>query len=62
VKTSIHAKKKVNKWYIDSGCSNHMTGDKNKFHTSKEVNEGSVTFGDNDTSRIDGNCTLIIDN
>jgi hypothetical protein len=39
-----------------------MKGDKNKVHTLKEVNEGSVTFGDNATTRIDGKCTLSLDN
>jgi hypothetical protein len=62
VKTSLHAQNKGNKWYVDSGCSSHMTGDKNKFHTLKEVNEGSVTFGDNATTRIDGKGTLSLDN
>jgi hypothetical protein len=39
-----------------------MKGDKIKFLTFKEVNEGSVTFGDNVTTTIDGKATLSIDN
>jgi hypothetical protein len=62
VQTSLHAQNKGNIWYIDSGCSSHMTGDKNKFHTLKEVNEGNVTFGDNATTRIARKGTLSIDN
>ena len=55
-------KKKVNKcdlaltardlksqWYLDSGCSKHMTGDRNKFITFDEKKTGNVTFG-NDKS------------
>jgi hypothetical protein len=47
VKTSLHAQNKGNKWYVESGCSSHMTRDKNMFCTLKEVNEDNVTFGDN---------------
>jgi hypothetical protein len=47
VQTSLHSQNKGNQWYVDSGCSSHMTGDKSKFLTLKEVNEGIVTFGDN---------------
>ena len=36
---------KVNKWYIDSLCAKHMTGDKNKFFTFKTNKFGDVSFG-----------------
>jgi hypothetical protein len=39
-----------------------MTGDKNNFFTLKEVNEGSVTFGDNATTQIAIKGTLSLDN
>jgi hypothetical protein len=32
-------------WYIDSGCSSHMTGDKSKFISLKENKSGSVIVG-----------------
>jgi hypothetical protein len=48
-------------WYIDSGCSSHMTKDRTKFITLKK-NEDSVTFGDNDSSKIVGKCNLSLDN
>ena len=35
------------KWYIDSGCSNHMTGDVSKFTTISPKKSGHVTYGDN---------------
>jgi hypothetical protein len=62
VKESLHNKNKGKKWYADNGCSIHMTGDKNKFWTLKEVNKGSVKFGDNSTSRIAKKGTLSLDN
>ena len=33
-------------WYLDSGCSRHMTGDKSLFKTLKEKVGDYVTFGD----------------
>jgi len=62
VKTALYAQNKGNKWYIDSGCSSHMTRDKNTFHTLKEVNEGSVTFGDNSIAMTTRKGTLSLDN
>ncbi|XP_059627686.1 uncharacterized protein LOC132270528 [Cornus florida] len=35
------------KWFLDSGCSRHMTGDRAKFSSLEAYNGGSVTFGDN---------------
>jgi hypothetical protein len=62
VQIVLHVQNKGNRWYIDSGCSSHVTWDKNKFHTLNEVNEGSITFGDNATTRIAGRGTLSLDN
>uniref|UniRef100_A0A151UDN7 Retrovirus-related Pol polyprotein from transposon TNT 1-94-like beta-barrel domain-containing protein n=1 Tax=Cajanus cajan TaxID=3821 RepID=A0A151UDN7_CAJCA len=41
-------------WYLDSGCSRHMTGDPSKFSSLKLKNEGYVTYGDNNKGRILG--------
>ena len=38
-------------WYIDSGCSKHMTGDKSKFLSLRKHKSGNVTFG-NDALEI----------
>ncbi|GJS31606.1 retrovirus-related pol polyprotein from transposon TNT 1-94 [Tanacetum coccineum] len=34
-------------WIKDSGCSKHMTGNRNLFSTYKAYNEGNVIFGSN---------------
>ncbi|CAL9005549.1 unnamed protein product, partial [Prunus brigantina] len=48
-----------NTWYFDSGCSRHMTGDKNLFLNLSLMSElGSVTFGDGGKSRILGKGTI----
>ncbi|RVW18658.1 Copia protein [Vitis vinifera] len=44
---------KKDKWFLDSGCSRHMTGDESKFAFYKEKG-GYVTFGDNSKGRIIG--------
>ena len=33
-------------WYLDSGCSRHMIGDKSLFKSLKEKVGDYVTFGD----------------
>ena len=39
-------------WYLDSGCSRHMTGNKGLFKTLFEGKIGTVTFGDRSKSVI----------
>jgi hypothetical protein len=41
----LSAQRKNNPWYIDSGCSKHMTGDRSKFLTLSDSKSGNVTFG-----------------
>ena len=43
-----------NKLYLDSGCSRHMTGDKEKFNKLDAKDGGHVTFGDNAKGKIIG--------
>ena len=47
-------------WYLDSGCSKHMTGDKSLFKTLKEKEDGFVTFGDGSHSQVLGKGTVDI--
>ncbi|GKF15876.1 hypothetical protein Tco_0057338, partial [Tanacetum coccineum] len=42
------------KWIKDSGCSRHMTGNKDPFSTYEAINEGNVVFGSNTKSKIIG--------
>ena len=39
-------------WYLDSGCSRHMTGDKSLFKTLKEKVGDYVTFGDGSHAQV----------
>ena len=41
-----------NTWYLDSGCSKRMTGDKSKFLSLATYSGGTVTFGDNQKGNI----------
>ena len=41
-------------WYLDSGCSRHMTGNKALFKTLFQGKIGIVTFGDGSKSVIKG--------
>ena len=47
-------------WYLDSGCSKHMTGNKGLFKTLFEGKIGTVTFGDGSKSVIRGIGTVDI--
>ena len=41
-------------WYLDSGCSRHMTGDENLFQELDRKKSGNVSFGDNSKGIIRG--------
>ena len=43
-----------NRWYLDSGCSRHMTGDKSKFCLLTESDGRKVTFRRNSKGKIIG--------
>ncbi|XP_059072885.1 uncharacterized protein LOC131873719 [Cryptomeria japonica] len=47
-------------WVLDSGCSHHMTGDKNKFSALENHPGGFVKFGDNTGLYITGMGTIMI--
>ena len=48
----------TNFWYLDSGCSRHMTGDKNILMDYKPLSEGLMSFGDGVNARVLGRGTL----
>jgi hypothetical protein len=45
--------KEEDEWYIDSGCSSHMTEDQDKFISWKRKG-GNVAFGDDSSAKILG--------
>ncbi|KAK2411518.1 putative mitochondrial protein [Trifolium repens] len=47
-------RRKESSWYLDSGCSRHMIGDKLLFHTLNQQEGGTVGFGGNQKGRIIG--------
>ena len=47
-------------WYLDSGCSRHMTGNKGLFKALFEGKIGILTFGDGSKSVIKGIGTVDI--
>jgi len=42
------------KWYLDSGCSRHMTGDTSMFIDFSRKERGFVSYGDNHQGKILG--------
>ncbi|KAJ9702803.1 hypothetical protein PVL29_004509 [Vitis rotundifolia] len=49
-------------WYLDSGCSHHMTGNKSLFTSFTEFDGGNVTFGDGNMARVKGKGTIYAPN
>ena len=41
-------------WYLDNGCSRHMTGDQSLFKVFESKKGGNVTLGDGSKSKIKG--------
>ena len=54
---SLKAQEKEDLWYIDSGCSKHMIGNKDRFLSLKKQ-KGKVTFCDNASGNILGKGTM----
>lgn len=47
-------------WFIDSGCSAHMTYDINSFKSYENINERSVELGNKETSIVQGKGDVMI--
>ncbi|XP_059623068.1 uncharacterized protein LOC132266233 [Cornus florida] len=54
VYTAFKACNIQDKWYVDSGCSRHMTGDGSKLNSLQQFDGGNVIFGDNQRAKIVG--------
>ena len=59
---SLQDKQKKRGWYFDNGCSKHMTGERDKFLTLQKERDGSVSFGNDDSSKIIRKGTVWIGN
>jgi hypothetical protein len=58
----LSAQRQKDPWYIDSGCSKHMTGDKSKFLSLSESKSGNVTFGNDAPGKIKGKGMVSLSN
>jgi hypothetical protein len=58
----LSAQRKMNPWYINSGCSKHMTGDKGKFLSLSESKSGNVTFENDAPGKIKGKGMVSLSN
>jgi hypothetical protein len=55
---SLQDKQKKHGWYVYSGCSKHMTGDRDKFLTLQKKRNGSVSFRNDNSAKIIGEGTI----
>jgi hypothetical protein len=53
--------KSSNVWYIDSGCSNHMTGQRHLFKELGENHKTSVKMCNGKSIHLAGRCTVTLD-
>jgi hypothetical protein len=57
---ALQAQHRKRGWYVDSGCSKHMTGDKDRFLTLSKERDGLVSFGNDNSTTIIGRGTVKI--
>ena len=50
--------KSSSEWYLDSGCSGHMTGYKFSFTSLENYNGGIITFGDGRLACVKGKYSI----
>jgi hypothetical protein len=55
---ALIAKQRKHNWYVDSGCSKHMTSDRDKFLTLRKERDGSVSLKNDDSTKIIGKDTV----
>ncbi|XP_045809814.1 uncharacterized protein LOC123904167 [Trifolium pratense] len=58
IEEECHLAMKKKPWYLDSGCSRHMTGDRQSFLSFDKKEGGTVTFGNNEKASIKGKGTI----
>ena len=57
---ALKAQNNKDVWYVDSGCSTHMTGDRRNFVSLKEKKDGIVSFGNDGSSNVIGSSTVTL--
>ena len=57
---TVKAQKRKDVWYVDSGCSTHITGDKRKFVSLKDNKDGTISFGNDGSSNVIGSRTVTL--
>lgn len=60
VQTTLLAHNEKDIWYVDGGCSRHMTRYETKFLTLKKYASGKVRFGGNTSAKVVGKSTLML--
>ena len=63
--TKVNYKARGRHWVLDSGCTQHMTGDSrmfNSINTNYSNGVDSITFGDNDKVKVKGFGKIAISN
>jgi hypothetical protein len=58
----LSAQRQTKPWYIDSGFSKHMMGDKGKFLSLSERKSRNVTFGNDAPGKIKGKGMVSLSN
>jgi hypothetical protein len=58
----LSSQKQKYPWYIDSGFSKHMTGDKDKFLSISKNKTGNVAFGNDEPCKIKGKGMVSLSN
>jgi hypothetical protein len=59
---ALQDKQKKRGWYVNNGCSKHMIDDRDMFHTLRKERDGSISFRNDDSTKIIGKGTVKIGN
>ena len=51
---------KTDVWFVDSGCSNHMTGERKEFKELDETKNRRIWLGDNKEIQVEGEGTIVV--
>ena len=55
---ALQDKQKKRGWYVDNGCSKHMSGDRERFLTLRKEIDGPISFENDDSTKIIGKGTV----